>query len=58
VSYNTPEFDRTVIGLLQNGGIGFMPSDTVYGLSGRALDRLAVEKIYDVKERDADGQGR
>jgi L-threonylcarbamoyladenylate synthase len=54
VSYNTPEFDRKVIGLQQNGGIGFMPSDTVYGLSGRALDRLAVEKIYDVKGRDAD----
>lgn len=31
-----------------------MPSDTIYGLSGRVLDKAAVERIYKVKERDAD----
>jgi L-threonylcarbamoyladenylate synthase len=54
LSYHTLEFDGQVVGLLQNGGIGFMPSDTVYGLSGRAMKQAAVDRIYQAKERDAD----
>jgi L-threonylcarbamoyladenylate synthase len=52
VSYWTKNFDGQVTGLLQNGGVGFMPSDTVYGLSCRALNRPAVERIYEIKGRD------
>lgn len=29
-----------------------MPSDTIYGLSARALDQAAVEKIHKLKKRD------
>jgi L-threonylcarbamoyladenylate synthase len=54
MSYYTQEFDGQVVEILQRGGIGFMPSDTVYGLSGRALGKTAVEKIYDIKGRDGD----
>jgi len=30
-----------------------MPSDTIYGLSARALDEQAVERIHKLKERDS-----
>lgn len=53
MSYTSSSFDDKVVQLLQNGGIGFMPSDTIYGLSCRALDQSAVEKIYQIKLRDA-----
>jgi L-threonylcarbamoyladenylate synthase len=54
LSYYTKEFDERVAELMRRGGIGFMPSDTVYGLTGRALDQTAVEKIYNTKSRAAD----
>lgn len=40
--------------ILKSGGVGFMPSDTIYGLSCRALDRQAVERVYRLKRRDSD----
>ncbi len=52
MSYFTDRFDEKVVELLKNGGVGFMPSDTVYGLSARALDETVVDKIYHVKQRD------
>ncbi len=52
MSYFTESFDEKVVELLNGGGVGFMPSDTVYGLSARALDKVAVEKIYHLKQRD------
>lgn len=30
-----------------------MPADTIYGLSARALDESAVEKVHALKQRDA-----
>ncbi len=52
--YRTDRLDEHVIELLQNGGVGFMPSDTIYGLSCRALDEQAVERIYALKKRDSE----
>lgn len=40
------------IELLQNGGIGIMPTDTVYGLVAQATNNLAVERLYRVKDRE------
>lgn len=37
--------------LLNNGGIGILPTDTLYGLVGQALSQAAVERIYRVKGR-------
>lgn len=54
VSYLTNTLDDKVIELLKAGGIGFMPADTIYGLSARALDERAVEKVHELKRRDAD----
>ncbi len=50
--YITDGFDERVIKILKNGGVGFMPSDTIYGLSCRALDKKAVMRIHRLKERD------
>ena len=52
MSYKTDSFDRTVIELLNSGAIGLLPSDTIYGLSSRALDKTAVDRLHEVKHRD------
>lgn len=49
--YLTKEFDEKVAKLLQSGAVGFMPSDTIYGLSCRALDEKAVERLHKIKNR-------
>jgi len=41
-----------VIESLEKGGIGVLPTDTIYGLACSAFDRDAVEKIYDLKKRN------
>jgi L-threonylcarbamoyladenylate synthase len=38
-------------GLLQSGKVVGMPTETVYGLAGNALDETSVRKIFDVKGR-------
>ncbi len=52
MSYFTDRFDEKVTELLKGGAAGFMPSDTVYGLSACALNQAAVEKLYHLKQRD------
>jgi L-threonylcarbamoyladenylate synthase len=54
MSYRTNRLDERVIKLLKDGGVGFMPSDTIYGLSCRAMNQQAVERIYRLKKRDFD----
>lgn len=44
-------FDEKVVKLLNDGGVGFMPSDTIYGLSAVALDEQAVRRLHKLKER-------
>jgi len=51
VSYVAESFDEEVVRLLKQGGVGFMPSDTIYGLSGRALDKQPVNKLHALKDR-------
>jgi L-threonylcarbamoyladenylate synthase len=40
------------IRLLNKGGVGVMPTDTVYGLVARAQDPRAVAKLYQLKKRE------
>lgn len=40
------------ITILQQGGVGVLPTDTVYGLVARAADPEAVAKLYDLKHRE------
>lgn len=35
------------------GGIGVLPTDTLYGLVGSALSKKAVERIYKLKKRNS-----
>ena len=35
------------------GTIGVIPTDTVYGVVARAVDELAVARLYDLKKREA-----
>lgn len=54
MSYLTNTFDEQIVKLLKNGSIGFVPSDTVYGLSAIALNKDAVNQIHKIKGRDDD----
>lgn len=40
--------------LLKNGGICVMPTDTIYGIVGSALNPETVEKIYKLRKRSSD----
>lgn len=40
------------ITILLGGGVGVMPTDTVYGLVARALDADAVSRMYSLKDRE------
>jgi len=39
------------IKILKNGGVGVVPTDTLYGLCASVFSRAAVERIYDLKSR-------
>ena len=41
-----------VIGLLDAGKVGVIPTDTVYGLVARAADEQAVARLYALKSRE------
>jgi L-threonylcarbamoyladenylate synthase len=41
-----------VTGILKRGGIGIVPTDTVYGIAGLASNGKAVSRIFEVKGRD------
>ena len=47
------KFSDEIISKLPKGGVGVLPTDTVYGLMGLAVDERAVKKIYSLKEREA-----
>lgn len=42
-----------LVASLQEGKIGVIPTDTLYGLVGSALNPDTVERIYKVRKRDA-----
>ncbi|OQA36426.1 MAG: Threonylcarbamoyl-AMP synthase [Parcubacteria group bacterium ADurb.Bin326] len=45
---------QEVIKKLKAGKIGVVPTDTIYGLVGQALNREAVETIYEIRRRSPD----
>lgn len=52
MTYHTNSLDNKIIELLKSGAVGLLPSDTIYGISARALDRQAVERIHKLKGRE------
>lgn len=43
---------KKIIRILKNGGIGVMPTDTIYGLVGSVFSKKTVERIYKIKKRN------
>jgi len=46
--------DENLIKTIRNGGVAIMPTDTLYGIVGKALDESVVERIYSIKQRKPD----
>ena len=49
-----PQSLAIAAGLIQEGQVVAMPTETVYGLAANALDKEAVKKIFEAKQRPAD----
>ena len=43
---------RRIIDVLAGGGVGVMPTDTIYGIVGSALRQGTVARIYRLRKRD------
>lgn len=43
---------KVILPILTAGGIGVLPTDTLYGLVGSALSKKTVEQIYELRKRD------
>jgi L-threonylcarbamoyladenylate synthase len=46
--------NHQVVKYLKKGSIGVIPTDTIYGIVGSALDSQVVEKIYVLRKRSKD----
>lgn len=44
-------YSNTADHLQKSGAVGVIPTDTVYGLVAKAADRMAVERLYNIKKR-------
>jgi len=44
------------VNILQKGGVIAFPTDTVYGLGADAFNSVAVERIYQIKNRPKNRQ--
>ena len=53
MAYTTDSFDDEIVQRLKQGKAGLLPTDTIYGLSTRALDQTAVEYVHKLKRRDS-----
>jgi L-threonylcarbamoyladenylate synthase len=42
---------RTAVNVIQNGGVVVYPTDTVYGLGADALNPVAVQRVFAIKNR-------
>ena len=46
--------NKAFIKTIQNGGVAVMPTDTLYGIVGKALQESVIERIYSIKQRKPD----
>lgn len=42
-----------IVKIIKNGGVGILPTDTLYGLVGQASSPAAIKRIYQLKGRKA-----
>jgi L-threonylcarbamoyladenylate synthase len=45
------KYEKEIVAILKNSGIGVIPTDTVYGVVASAFSRKAVLRIYKVRRR-------
>lgn len=43
--------DNKLINIINKGGVAVIPTDTIYGVVGDALNQKTVERIYKIKKR-------
>jgi L-threonylcarbamoyladenylate synthase len=48
---SSPNAVTKAIQILKNGGLIALPTDTVYGLAALVTDSVAIDRLYQVKER-------
>ncbi|MFA6135796.1 MAG: L-threonylcarbamoyladenylate synthase [Candidatus Paceibacterota bacterium] len=41
-----------IVDILKNGGIGVIPTDTIYGIVCSAINKKSVEKLYKLRKRN------
>ena len=46
--------NESIVKVLNNGGIVVMPTDTLYGIVGIALNEFVVNRIYAIRKRNPD----
>lgn len=46
------EIQKTIAPILLAGGVGVVPTDTLYGVVGSALKKKSVERIYELRKRN------
>jgi len=44
--------DKNLIKIIRSGGVGILPTDTLYGLVCRVQDDMAVKRLYKVRKRN------
>ncbi len=54
MSYYTKSFDEKVLASISNGGVGIIPTDTIYGLSASVHNQQAINRIFELKQRPED----
>jgi len=45
-------YDNKIVAILRRGGVGVLPTDTLYGLVGLALSKDVVARIYALRHRN------
>ena len=50
--FKIKKIEIEILPIIEKGGIGILPTDTLYGIVGSALDKRVVERIYEVRKRD------
>lgn len=51
--YLTKSFDSKIVEILLRGGVGVIPTDTLYGIVGSALNKKTIGRIYKLRRRNS-----
>lgn len=52
ITKNRMKIPQKIVGILKKGGVGVLPTDTIYGIVGSALNKETVERIYKIRKRE------